>query len=184
LAVFIGSLLLSIGINGFLVPHRLLDGGVTGLALIFHYYYGFPTGLVMFFLSIPLFIYVWTFERTSFYNSFLGLIVASIIIDWLEPLKTIFLIPIFPSSLLGGGFIGIGSGIMLRNRVNTGGTDLLAQIISKSFSLNIGLVILVLDGFIVAVGYNTLGFKALLFSCLTINLIGIIVSLIFRPSNS
>jgi uncharacterized membrane-anchored protein YitT (DUF2179 family) len=54
MAVFIGSLLSSIGINGFLIPHRLLDGGVTGLALIFHYYYGLPTGLVMFFLSIPL----------------------------------------------------------------------------------------------------------------------------------
>ncbi|MGV3465315.1 MAG: YitT family protein [Heyndrickxia sp.] len=183
-AVFIGSLLLSIGINGFLVPHRLLDGGVTGLALILHYYYGFPTGFVMILLSIPLFIYVWTFERISFYESLFGLIVASLIIDWLEPLRTQFLFSIFPSVLLGGGFIGIGVGIMLRYGVSTGGTDLLAKILSRSFSLDIGLVILALDGFIVAVGFNTLGFKAFFFSCLTICLIGIIVSLLVKPSSS
>lgn len=85
--------------------------------------------------------------------------------------------------LLGGGCIGIGVGIMLRYGVSTGGTDLLAQILSKSFSVNIGLVILALDGFIVTVGFNTLGLKAFIFSCMTICLIGIIVSLIVRPSN-
>ena len=114
----------------------------------------------------------------------LGLIVVSVIIDWLEPLRTIFLFSIFPSVLLGGVFIGIGEGIILRYRVSTGGTDLLAQIISKSFTLNIGLVILALEGFIVAVGFNTLGLKPFFFSCLTICLIGMIVSLIVKPSNS
>ncbi|HER2162542.1 TPA: YitT family protein, partial [Streptococcus pyogenes] len=66
-AILIGSLLLSIGINGFLIPHHLLDGGITGIALILHYYFDFPTGLAMFLLSIPLCIYAWIYERTFFY---------------------------------------------------------------------------------------------------------------------
>jgi uncharacterized membrane-anchored protein YitT (DUF2179 family) len=172
---------LSIGINGFLVPHRLLDGGVTGIALVLHYYFGFPTGLAMFLLSIPLCIYAWVYERNFFYNSFLGLIIASIIIDLLEPLRTKFLLSIFPSVLLGGVFIGIGVGIMFRYKASTGGTDLLAQIISKSFSINIGVVILMIDGFIVTVAFNTLGLRAFLFSCLTICFIGLITSLMARP---
>ncbi|WP_418789587.1 YitT family protein, partial [Priestia megaterium] len=45
LVVLVGSLLLSIGINGFLVPHYLLDGGTIGIALILHYYFEFPTGV-------------------------------------------------------------------------------------------------------------------------------------------
>ena len=89
-AILIGSLLLGIGINGFLVPHHLLDGGITGLALIIHYYFGFPTGLCMFLLSIPLSVYAWFRERIYFYNSFIGLIVASTFIDWLAPLRTQF----------------------------------------------------------------------------------------------
>ncbi|WP_285847411.1 YitT family protein [Peribacillus simplex] len=90
-AILIGSLLLGIGINGFLVPHHLLDGGIAGIALIIHYYFEFPTGLAMFLLSIPLCIFAWIHERTFFYNSILGLIAASVFIDWLAPLsKPIF----------------------------------------------------------------------------------------------
>ncbi|WP_239687158.1 MULTISPECIES: YitT family protein [Bacillaceae] len=183
-AILIGSLLLSIGINGFLIPHQLLDGGITGIALILHYYFDFPTGLAMFLLSIPLCIYAWIYERTFFYNSFLGLIVASIFIDWLEPLRNQFSLSIFPSMLIGGGLIGIGVGIMLRYEASTGGTDLLAQFISKAFSVNIGVVIFMIDGLIVTSALNTLELKAFLFSCLTICIIGMITSFMARPSNS
>ncbi|EFZ1984487.1 YitT family protein [Shigella flexneri] len=183
-AIIIGSLLLSIGINGFLVPHHLLDGGITGIALIIHYYFEFPTGLAMFLLSIPLCIFAWIHERTFFYNSFLGLIVASIFIDWLEPLRNQFSLSIFPSMLIGGGLIGIGVGIMLRYEASTGGTDLLAQFISKAFSVNIGVIIFMIDGLIVTSALNTLELKAFLFSCLTICMIGMITSFMARPSNS
>ncbi|MCT1390095.1 YitT family protein [Peribacillus frigoritolerans] len=182
-AIIIGSLLLSIGINGFLVPHHLLDGGITGIALIIHYYFEFPTGLVMFLLSIPLCIFAWIHERTFFYNSFLGLIVASIFIDWLEPLRNQFSLSIFPSMLIGGGLIGIGVGIMLRYEVSTGGTDLLAQFISKAMSVNIGVVIFIIDGLIVTSAFKMLELKAFLFSGLTICMIGIITSIMARPSN-
>ncbi|MGG3889663.1 YitT family protein [Metabacillus fastidiosus] len=177
-AILIGSLLISIGINGFLVPHHLLDGGITGIALILHYYLDYPTGLAMFLLSIPLFIYAWIYKRTLFYNNFLGLIVASIMIDWLAPLRTQFLLSTFISVLLGGVFIGIGLGIMLRYKTSTGGTDLLAQFISEDFSVNIGLIIIIIDGLIVTAGLNMLGIKAFLFSCLNICIIGTITSLI------
>ncbi|PRA73815.1 MULTISPECIES: YitT family protein [Bacillaceae] len=183
MAILIGSLLLSIGINGFLVPHHLLDGGITGIALIIHYYFEFPTGLAMFLLSIPLCIFAWIHERTFFYNSFLGLIVASIFIDWLEPLRNQFSLSIFPSMLIGGGLIGIGVGIMLRYEVSTGGTDLLAQFISKAMSVNIGVVIFIIDGLIVTSAFKMLELKAFLFSGLTICMIGIITSIMARPSN-
>jgi uncharacterized membrane-anchored protein YitT (DUF2179 family) len=103
-AVFIGSLLLSMGINGFLVPHHLLDGGITGIALVLHYYTGFPTGLSLFLLSTPLCIYTWIYRRIYFYNSALGLMIVSISIDLFEPLKSQFMLSIFTSALFGGGF--------------------------------------------------------------------------------
>ncbi|MCQ6279971.1 YitT family protein [Bacillus sp. EB600] len=184
MAVIVGSLLLSIGINGFLVPHQLLDGGITGLALILHYYFGYPTGLTMLLLSIPLCIYAWVYDRDFCYNGFLGLITASIMIDLLEPLKTKFLLSILPSALLGGAFIGIGVGIMFRYKASTGGTDLLAQMISEYFSITIGVAILMIDGLIAAVAFKTLGLQAFLFSCITICFIGVITSLMARPLNS
>ena len=183
LVILIGSLLLGIGINGFLVPHHLIDGGIIGIALILHYYFHFQVGLCMVILSIPLSIYAWQWERTYFYNSFQGLIVSALFIDWLAPLKNQFNLPIIPSLLLGGLLIGIGIGLMLRYKTSTGGTDLLAQFISKSTSLNIGIVIFLVDGFIVTAGFNILGFRSFIFSCLTIIIVGIMTSWIARPPN-
>jgi uncharacterized membrane-anchored protein YitT (DUF2179 family) len=180
-AILIGSLLLGIGINGFLVPHQLLDGGITGLALIIHYYFGFPTGLCMFLLSIPLSVYAWFRERGYFYNSFIGLIVAAVFIDWLAPLRTQFSPSVFSSVFFGGILIGVGVGLMLRYKTSTGGTDLLAQFISKAFSVNIGIVILLIDGLIVLSAYDVLGVKVLIFSTLTIFIIGFMTSLIAKP---
>ncbi len=173
--------MLGIGINGFLVPHKLLDGGVTGIALIIHYYFGFPTGVSMFLFSIPLGIYSWFRERIYFYNSFLGLIVASVFIDLLAPIRTQFSLSIFPSVFLGGVFIGVGVGVMLRYKASTGGTDLLAQFISNAFSINIGVIILVIDGLITAIAFKTMGVQVFLFSCLVIAIIGLITSLMARP---
>jgi uncharacterized membrane-anchored protein YitT (DUF2179 family) len=180
-AMFIGSLLISIGINGFLVPHHLLDGGMTGIALILHYYFGFQPGLSMLVLSIPLFIYAWIYRRAVFFNSFLGLLVASTLIDYFHPLRNQWSFSIFPSVIFGGILIGIGVGIMLRHKTNTGGTDMLAQFISESFPINIGFAIILIDGLIVTTALHTLGIKSFFFSCVTICIIGIITSLIARP---
>ncbi|WP_235420800.1 YitT family protein [Jeotgalibacillus soli] len=178
MAIIVGSSLLSLGLNGFLVPYQLLDGGIIGTALILHYYFNFQTGLCIILLSIPLFIYAWFHERIYFYNSLHGLLLSSLMIDWLAPLETQFTVPILPSSIIGGFLIGIGIGLMLRYETSTGGTDLLAQFISKWLSLNIGIVILIVDGFVVVVGYNVLGLQSFLYSSLTICVVGLMTSLI------
>ena len=88
----------------------------------------------MFLLSIPLSVYAWFRERGYFYNSFIGLIVAAVFIDWLAPLRTQFSPSVFSSVFFGGILIGVGVGLMLRYKTSTGGTDLLAQFISNAFS--------------------------------------------------
>ncbi|MDI3093415.1 YitT family protein [Priestia megaterium] len=178
--VFVGSLLLSIGINGFLVPHYLLDGGTIGIALILHYYFEFPTGVTMIILGLPLCWFAWIYERHYFYNSFYGLIISSLLIDWLEPIKNQFQFSVFSSVILGGIFIGTGVGLMLRYETSTGGTDLLAQLLSKAFSLNIGMVILIIDGLIITAGLPLLGPKTFLFSCSTIFIGGLTTWLITK----
>lgn len=175
-AILIGSLLIGTGINGFLVPHHLLDGGIVGIALILHYQYEFQTGLCMILLSIPLCLYAWSQERSHGYTSLEGLLVSSFFIDWLAPLQTLFILPIFISSILGGTIIGVGIGLMLRYETSTGGTDLLAYIISKASSLNIGMIIFLLDGFVAIIAFRVLGPVSFLFSALTIFTVGIIAS--------
>ncbi|PLR79921.1 hypothetical protein CVD25_13220 [Bacillus canaveralius] len=182
-AIFIGSLLIGIGINGFLVPHQLLDGGIVGIALILHYYFSFQTGISMFLLSIPLCVYAWFKERNYFMSSFQGLVVSSFFIDWLAPLQSHFPLPILISSILGGIIIGVGIGVLLRFEASTGGTDLLAHIISKAASINIGLIIFLIDGLVALMAFKTLGARSFIFSVITIFIVGAVTSLFVRNNH-
>ncbi|PLR82406.1 YitT family protein [Bacillus sp. V33-4] len=182
-AIFVGSLLIGIGINGFLVPHQLLDGGIVGIALILHYYFSFQTGISMFLLSIPLCMYAWFKERNYFMSSFQGLVVSSFFIDWLAPLQSHFPLPILISSILGGIIIGVGIGVLLRFEASTGGTDLLAHIISKAASINIGLIIFLIDGLVALMAFKTLGARSFIFSVITIFIVGAVTSLFVRNNH-
>lgn len=179
-AMFTGSILVGIAINGFLVPHHLLDGGIVGIALILHYYFEFRTGLWTAMLSLPLSIYAWFNDRKQFYGSFQGMIVTAFFIDVLAPLEYQFPLPIWLSSVLGGAISGVGVGLMLRYKTSTGGTDLLAYFIAKATPLNIGLLIFMIDGIIVLMGYPTLGLESLLFSTLTILIAGSVASICYE----
>lgn len=66
LALIIGSIFPSLGINLFLVPHKILDGGTVGIGLIANYLWGFNIGLTVIILSIPIFIYAWFHYRNFF----------------------------------------------------------------------------------------------------------------------
>ncbi|MFD0828990.1 YitT family protein [Neobacillus sp. M.A.Huq-85] len=183
LAMLIGSLLLSLGVNGFLVPYHLLDGGVIGIGLIIHYFYGWPTGLSMIILSLPLYILAWFFERRYFFYSLHGLIISSFCIDLFSFMDGKINIGILPSTIIGGILVGIGIGLMLRYETSTGGTDLLAKLLTKFTSINIGIIIFLIDGLVITSGIQVVGLEKFFYSLLTIIFVGLMttVTVTSRP---
>lgn len=176
-AILIGSLAVGIGVNFFLAPYHLLDGGLIGIALLLHYYFGSPVGLSTIIISIPLYIYVWNSARKYFIHSIHGLLFSSFSIDLFSSFKTGWELPIFASAILGGVIIGLGVGLMLRYETSTGGTDLIAQIISKKTAINVGILIFIIDGCIILSGIGIVGIGAFFYSSLTITIVGILTSL-------
>lgn len=81
------DILLAIGINLFLAPYEILDGGIIGLSLILHYLFNLKIGLMVIVLSTPIFILAWFKYRRYFYNSVHGLLTSSVIIDIFKPLR-------------------------------------------------------------------------------------------------
>lgn len=177
LAILFGSCLIGIGVNGFLVPHHLLDGGIIGIALILHYYYDVPTGLTMIFLDIPLYVLAWFYGKKYFFYSIHGLILSSLFIDLLSPFEGYSQLSILPSSVFGGLLVGTGIGLMLRYETSTGGTDLLAQLLSRVTPLNLGVLIFIIDGIVVLSGYSVVGHEKFFYSFITIIFVGIMTSL-------
>ncbi|MFC5541943.1 YitT family protein [Ureibacillus suwonensis] len=176
LAILLGSILLSIGINLFLAPNEILDGGIIGLSLILHYLFHLKIGLMVIVLSMPIFILAWFKYRHYFYNSVHGLLVSSVIIDIFKPLRSLLHINSFIAAIIGGVFVGFGIGMMLRFDTSTGGTDLLAQFISDKTKINVGIIILLIDSIIVLIGGILLSASTLLLSIIAITVVGITTS--------
>jgi uncharacterized membrane-anchored protein YitT (DUF2179 family) len=173
MATLVGSLLVGIGVNGFLVPNHLIDGGILGIALILHYFFHFQTGMTMVALSVPICVFATMNEKGYFFSSLQGLLLSSLCIDLLAPLRNQFFVSPLGSALIGGVIIGMGIGLMLRYKTSTGGTDLLAKIISARFSLNLAFVIIFLDGLIVLAGFTVLELDSFLYSCVAITVVGL-----------
>ncbi len=185
-AIVAGSLFIAIGINGFLVPFKVLDGGVIGISLIINYLFNVKIGLVIMLCSIPIFFLAWRRNRSIFYNSVYGMLVSSFLIDLLAPLQYIILAVIelssISSSIVGGFLVGTGIGVMLRCETSTGGTDLLAQFISKYVSMNVGVIIFLMDAVIISVGGLLLSRETFIHSLITIVSGGVATSLCMLKS--
>ncbi|WP_096202021.1 YitT family protein [Bacillus sp. FJAT-45350] len=152
-ALFIGSFIISIGINNFFLPYHILDGGIIGLALLLHYQWGFGVGLTIIITSIPIYFFAWKRYRYFFYNSIAGLVVSALFIDIFAFIKLDFLqFGPLSSAIIGGLLLGIGVGIMFRVDISTGGLDLFAQMLADSFRVNIGIMVFLVDLLVVASG--------------------------------
>ena len=186
LTILIGSFLIAIGINFFLVPYRLLDGGALGISLIFHYLMDAKVGLTFLVISIPIFILAWVFYRSFFYNGIHGMLISSVMIDFLYPLHTVvenLMMPPLLSAALGGIFIGSGVGIMFLLDISMGGFDLLAQMLARKLSLNPGILIFCFDIVIVTIGCLLIASSHFILSYTTVFFVGITTSLIVSKSN-
>jgi uncharacterized membrane-anchored protein YitT (DUF2179 family) len=140
--ITLGSVLCAVAVNGILIPHRFVSGGVTGLALVIHYLLpSVPVSGLYFVLNIPLFAFGWIFVgRRFFFYSIAGMVIFSGALEWVQvpvPVQD----PIL-SALLAGIISGTGSGIILRSVGSPGGTDILSVILLNRFSVHVGTTVL------------------------------------------
>lgn len=108
---------------------------------------------------------------------------SSVIIDFLYPLHIAgekLITNWMVGAVCGGVLVGWGIGLMLRSEITIGGTDLLAQMISKLTRVNPGLWILSFDVLIVTTGSLLLETVSLLYSGVTVLAVGITTSLLVR----
>lgn len=170
--------MLAIGINVFLVPHHLLDGGIIGIGLIVKYIWNIKVGATIICLSVPLYIIAWFYYRPFFYNSLHGLLFSSLMIDIGSVLRGIVKLDSLTSSIIGGMFVGAGIGIMLREDTSTGGTDLLAQFIAKLTNWNVGIIIFVIDMVVIAIGSQVVPTASFVHSLIVVTVVGTVTTML------
>jgi len=177
-AILVGSMSIALGINIFLIPNKVLDGGIIGLGLIISYLLNTNAGFTIMVLSIPIFALAWFKYRSYFFNSLHGMLLSSFFIDLFHNVNQVPIkfSPIL-SSFTGGVFIGFGIGLKLRFETSTGGTDLLAQYFSEFVKINVGIIILIMDVLVICLGGLFVSTETFFLSAITISSGGITTSL-------
>ena len=155
---------MAVGIVIFISPLKLAPGGVYGIAIIFHYLFGTPIGLVGIALDIPLLLLgIWLLGAKFGAKTVVGIFSLAGFISLLEfvygyaPLISMPDNPAIPDpsasfiiSLFGGVIVGVGLGLVFRTRATSGGTDVVAMIVAKYVKhIPLGTILIMVDSVIV-----------------------------------
>lgn len=133
-----GAVIFGIGVKAIALPHGLITGGVSGVALLLYYWTGWlEPGLWYLLINTPIFILGWFFvSRRFFFYSLYGMLIMTVAMDWVA-----FTIPVTEpvlAVLAGGTLVGTGSGIILNSLGSGGGNDIIAIILNQRFNFRIG----------------------------------------------
>ncbi len=176
--ILIGSTAIGIGINGFIFPFHLMNGGMFGISLLLNYLWGLKIGLMFICLNIPVYLYALKADPDYFFYGVIGAFSSGMMIELLVPLRDVFHLSIISSVILGGSLVGIGVGVMLRNHISPGGMDLLALLIAKWTKVNVGMIAFAMDTVIILSALFILHEPRLLYSLLIISIIGMLATAI------
>ena len=160
--VFLSYLMLSIGLGigalgwtAFLIPAKIVGGGLTGIATIFYFIFGWDVGLTTLIINGFLLIAAIKILGASF--GVRTVVAAVILSGFLFLFQPMFTTPIMHETMMnaivGGVLSGIGSGIVFINGGSTGGTDIIAMIINKYRNISLGRLLLGIDVIIISSSY-------------------------------
>src|SRR4051794_35819530 len=89
-----GSTMIAIGINAFIQPLYLINGGFLGISLLLKYLWGFKVGITFILLSIPVCMLALKSDPVYFINGVIGVICSGLMIEIFKPLNGMVHLPI------------------------------------------------------------------------------------------
>ena len=183
LYILVGSLLTAVGIILFLNPAKIAPGGVSGIATILYHTFGWDVSVTMLLQNIPLFMLgIAIFGKTFGFKALFGSVALSIfsaiiteifgeagILDMSKDMSR------WLCCLFGGVLSGAGIGLVMKSGANTGGTDIIAQVLAKVTHLSQGVSLLLVDGCIIVASAFIFGIESALYAVVVAYLVNILV---------
>jgi uncharacterized membrane-anchored protein YitT (DUF2179 family) len=163
--IILGILSASFGLKGFLIPNKLIDGGVTGISLLLNIISKFSISWLLIIINIPFIILGYTQSGKQFaiksILSIIGLAISLALIKFPEITNDKLLVSVF-----GGFFLGAGIGFAIRGGGVLDGTEILAIFLNRKTGLSVGDFILCFNIIIFSVASLIIGIEKALYSVL------------------
>ena len=180
LVLIIGSLIYSAGLEIFLVPNNIIDGGIVGISIMASYLTGIPFGVYMLVLNLP-FLYLGYKQigKTFAISTIISIIALSIFSEFLEPVPQITQ-DYFLAAIFGGIIAGAGVGLVIRQGGSLDGTESTASILDRKTSFSVGEVVMFFNLFILGAAGFVFGWDKAMYSLVTYFIISKMIDVVLK----
>lgn len=186
-----GSAIFAVGVDCFEVPNGLAAGGITGLATVFYALAEavgvyLPVGMQTIVMNVFLLLLVIkSGNRGYIVRTVIGIIACGVFTDAFVPF-----LPVLGNSdlllcaLWGGVITGIGLGLVFRTGGNTGGTDIISQLLAKKLSIPVGTAMIVVDGLVIALSAPVFSVENALYAAIAMYICGKVIDAVIDGPRS
>ncbi|MCF2600753.1 YitT family protein [Anaerovibrio lipolyticus] len=180
LVLIIGSLIYSAGLEIFLVPNNIIDGGIVGISIMASYLTGIPFGVYMLVLNLP-FLYLGYKQigKTFAISTIISIIALSIFSEFLEPVPQITQ-DYFLAAIFGGIIAGAGVGLVIRQGGSLDGTEITAIILDRKTSFSVGEVVMFFNLFILGAAGFVFGWDKAMYSLVAYFIISKMIDVVLK----
>ena len=164
LFLFIGSILTAIGLEIFLIPNNIIDGGVVGISIMLSYLSKYPLGLFIFSLNIPfLFLGYKHIGKTFVISTLFSISSLAIWVTVLHPIPGLTE-DLMLAAVFGGITVGIGVGLIIRYGGSLDGTEIVAIILDRRTGFSVGEIVMFFNLFILSSAGLVFGWDRAMYS--------------------
>lgn len=173
-SIFIASIIMGVAFNMFLLPHEILSGGVTGIAMIFGLMTPVNSGIWLILLNLPILVIGWMkLGKTFIANSIFSVAVTSISMLYI-PIVEVTADALL-SSVFGGVIIGGAVGIIIRCYGSTGGFDVIGLLLTMRRDIPLGFMVFSLNSGVVFISGFIFSWELAMYTMASIYITGIVV---------
>ena len=147
--ISVGAALAAFALECFLVPNQIIDGGIVGISIMASYLTKINLGILLVILNIPfLLLALNEFGKKFIFLALYSVGVLAFFVNIVSHHVPIITHDLLLSAVFGGGILGTGVGIVLKNNACMDGTEILAMKVSKKIPFSVGEIIMFINIFI------------------------------------
>nr|WP_050979726.1 YitT family protein [Fictibacillus macauensis] len=162
--ITLGAALFSVGLEIFLVPNNIIDGGIVGISIILSSVTPLSLGVLLILLNLPfLFLGYKQIGKTFAFSTLYAVIIMSIGTFFLNPVPVLTDDPLL-ASVFGGVILGVGVGMVIRYGGSMDGTEILAVLFNTKTPFSVGEVVMFFNLFILGSAGFVFGWDRAMYS--------------------
>lgn len=164
--LFIGSIFAALGLEVFLVPNNIIDGGIIGISIISSHLTKWPLGIFVVVLNLPFLVFGYKQIGKTFVFSSLFSIISLSLLTFLFHHRAVVTNDVLLAAVFGGLILGIGVGLIIRSSGSLDGTEMVAIVVSKKIPFSVGEIVMFFNLFILSSAGLVFGWDRAMYSLL------------------